>query len=57
MRIDKFLSHAGVGSRKNCNGLIRKGSVVVNGLTVQNSSVHINAEKDRVEIEGKLVLY
>ncbi|MEA3304481.1 MAG: S4 domain-containing protein [Patescibacteria group bacterium] len=31
MRINKFLAHAGIASRRNCDILIQDGEVTING--------------------------
>jgi len=53
MRLDKFLSNKGFGSRKEVSQLIRKGKVRVNQIIVKDPSLHIDPEKDLIEIDGK----
>lgn len=56
-RLDKILSKAGIGSRKEVRQFIKDGLVKMNGLTVKDSSIHINIDKDLIEVKGKPLLY
>lgn len=40
-RLDAFLSHAGLGSRKEVRGLLRKGLVRVDGTVTKNQSLQL----------------
>ena len=53
IRINRFLASAGIGSRRACEDLIRKGLVSVNGMPIVNLSLKIDPEKDRVTLEGR----
>lgn len=55
MRIQKFLSHAGYCSRRKGEEYILGGKVRVNGEVVKNPGAKIHPEKDRVEIDEKVV--
>jgi len=55
VRINKFLSEAGVASRRKAERLVLGGRVKVNGEVVRDLSFKVNPEKDRVEVDGKLV--
>lgn len=55
MRLDKLLSHAGWGSRKQVRELIRKGRVQVNGQTVRKDDLHVDELQDQVTVEDKQV--
>lgn len=57
MRLDKFLSSCGVGSRKNIKQLMKTGTVKVNGSSVTDSSVHIDELTDIVTIDDIQVKY
>jgi len=52
IRLDKFLSLAGFGSRKEVIRLIRKKKVKVNSQTIRDSSFKINPEKDLITVEN-----
>ncbi len=54
-RLQKFLAHAGIASRRTCEELISLGKVKVNGLVVREMGVKVDPEKDRVEVAGKEV--
>lgn len=55
MRLDKFLSKLGIGSRKEVALLIKRGRVTINGIKVTDPGVKVNLEKDVVQIDGKEV--
>ncbi len=54
MRLQKFLAHAGVASRRKAEELIASGHVKVNGKIVRELGTSV-AEGDRVEFDGRLV--
>lgn len=54
VRLNKFLSNAGVCSRREADELIKVGAVVVNGLPVTELGTKISAQ-DRVEVNGREV--
>jgi len=54
-RIQKFLSRAGVTSRRKAEELILGGKVKVNGRVVTELGMKIDPDKDRVQVEGKTV--
>ena len=51
MRINKYIAHAGVASRRKAEELIVAGRVSVNGQIVKELGVQVSA-KDRVEVDG-----
>lgn len=55
MRLQKYLSAAGVCSRRRGEELISQGLVKVNGERVTQPGTLINPESDRVEVDGRLV--
>ena len=55
VRLHKFLAHAGVASRRACEGLIESGKVRVNGRVVEGSPVWVEPGVDEVEVEGRRV--
>lgn len=55
MRLQKFLSAAGVASRRASETLIRGGHVKVNGKVVQEMGVMVDPDKDRVDVDHKRV--
>ncbi len=54
-RLHKFLSRAGVASRRRCEELIAAGRVKVNGETVSLPGIKVDPEHDRVEVDGRPV--
>lgn len=54
-RLQKFLAECGVASRRKCEELIAAGKVKVNGKVVTELGTKVNPQKDKVEVEGKLV--
>jgi 23S rRNA pseudouridine2605 synthase len=55
IRINKYLSEAGLGSRRKVEELVTSGKVRVNGQTVTDLAITVNAAKDKVEVDGKPV--
>lgn len=52
-RINRYLAAAGLGSRRACEDLIRRGLVEVNGAPVANLSMKIDPDMDRVAVDGR----
>lgn len=57
MRLDKFLSNFGFGSRKEVKSLIKQGLVSVNDKPVKNPSLKINPEVDIIKVNNEPVFY
>ena len=55
MRLQKFLAHAGVCSRRKGEEYILEGRVRVNREVVNSLGTKINPESDHVEVDGKPV--
>jgi 23S rRNA pseudouridine2605 synthase/23S rRNA pseudouridine2604 synthase len=55
MRIQKFIAHAGICSRRKAEKHIVNGQVEINGQIVQTPGVKINPDTDHVRIFGKPV--
>jgi 23S rRNA pseudouridine2605 synthase/23S rRNA pseudouridine2604 synthase len=53
MRLQKFLSQAGVCSRRQGEALIAAGRVAVNGQVVTTPGTIVDPEKDRVAVDGR----
>lgn len=56
MRLQVFLSKAGVSSRRSAIDFIRSGRVSVNGTKVFEPSYKVYPEKDRVFFDGNILL-
>jgi 23S rRNA pseudouridine2605 synthase len=52
-RLNKFLAHAGVGSRRHCDDLIVHGRVVVDGQKVRELGTRIDPEHQKVQVDGQ----
>jgi 23S rRNA pseudouridine2605 synthase/23S rRNA pseudouridine2604 synthase len=55
MRLQKFLSHAGVCSRRQAEAYIQEGKVSVNGRVVDRMGVQIDPAVDTVSVSGRVV--
>jgi 23S rRNA pseudouridine2605 synthase/23S rRNA pseudouridine2604 synthase len=56
MRLQKFLSVAGVCSRRKGEELIRSGRVRVNGKTVTELGVKVDPDLDYIEVDGQTAI-
>ncbi len=52
MRLQKFLSRAGVASRRAAEDLIAAGRVTVNGVVVEEMGSRVDPEADEVRVDG-----
>ena len=57
MRIDKFLSNLGVGSRKEVKEYIKKGLVEINGKEVSKPTDKLDPENDKVTFKNQELIY
>jgi len=55
MRLNKYLSHCGVASRRQADDMILAGRVVVNGEKAIKLGIIIDEKKDKVEVDERLV--
>lgn len=55
LRLQKFLSSAGVCSRRQGEEYIKKGWVKVNGEVITELGTKIDPARDRIEIDSKLI--
>src|SRR5262245_29379381 len=53
-RLNKFLAHAGLGSRRHCEELIRAGRVAIAGETVRDLGTRVGPDQE-VSIDGKSI--
>ena len=56
MRISRFLSSAGIASRRKSEALILDGKISVNGVIVKDLSTRIDTCRDKVRFLDKEVL-
>ncbi|MBR5279643.1 MAG: rRNA pseudouridine synthase [Clostridia bacterium] len=57
MRLDKYLSNMGLGSRKDVRGIIGSGAVTVDGQIVKNADAKIQEGISDVQVNGQSVAY
>jgi 23S rRNA pseudouridine2605 synthase len=55
IRLQKYLSGAGVCSRRKGEEYIKAGRIKVNGEVSTQPGVQVDPEKDRVEVDGRVV--
>ncbi|MEZ0343819.1 MAG: pseudouridine synthase [Caldimicrobium sp.] len=53
IRLSKFLSLCGFGSRRKNKDLILQGKVIINGKVIKDLSYRVDPEKDKVFVDGK----
>lgn len=57
MRLDKLLSHAGYGSRRDVRELIKKKLVTVNDERIKKVNIKVNPDEDTIMVDNKKVIY
>ena len=57
MRLNKFLSEAGIASRRKADDLIKEGRIEVNGSVVTELGLKIDPAKDIVKYDGEVVKF
>ncbi|HEX7652626.1 MAG TPA: pseudouridine synthase, partial [Verrucomicrobiae bacterium] len=57
MRLDRYLSNMGRGSRSQVKRLIRSGQVTVNSDTCRNEAMAVDPGSDEVTCAGEIVVY
>lgn len=57
MRIDKWLSNTGYGSRKEVKHLLKSGAVKLNGSVIKDPKTQAHPEKDHVLVHEEEVVY
>ena len=55
MRLDKYLTQAMLGSRREVKEYIKKKRILVNGFDKVSPDMHIDPEKDVVTLDGNVV--
>ena len=55
LRLQVFLSHNGVCSRRKAMDVIKDGRVSVNGLIVKEPSTSINIKNDNIKVDGVII--
>src|SRR4051812_38912102 len=54
-RLNKFLAHAGVGSRRQCDSLIQSGRVKINGVRVVDPGTKVDPDAVDVRVDDSPV--
>lgn len=54
-RLQKFISQAGIASRRHAEELIIQGKVRINGRVITQLGTKVDPDKDRVEVNGKKI--
>jgi 23S rRNA pseudouridine2605 synthase len=54
-RLNKFLAHAGVGSRRHVETLIERGRVAINGAVVRELGTQVDPSIHKVSVDGQPV--
>lgn len=57
MRLDKYLSHNGFGSRKDVKNLVKKNRVLVNDLLVKDPSYILDLDLEVVKVDDEIIHY
>lgn len=57
MRIDKFLSHAGLGSRSVVRKLIKNKKVFCNDILITKDDFKVNTDLDVIKMSGEVISY
>lgn len=57
IRLDKFLTDMGCGTRSIIKNLVRKGKVSVNGEIIKKPEIKINEDEDVVLLDGEEIKY
>lgn len=57
MRIDKFLTEVGLGSRKEVKQLLKKKTITVNNEIIRDGKIQIDEENDCIVFNGQPLIY
>ena len=57
MRLDRFLSEMGIGTRSQLKRMCRAGRVAVNGTVQTSPEFHVDPETDRITVDGRAAVY
>ena len=57
MRLDKYLVHTNIGTRKEVKELIRKSRIKVNGVIVKKDDLKIDEKQDAVLFDDEEIIY
>ncbi|MCW3792352.1 rRNA pseudouridine synthase [Paenibacillus sp. LS1] len=57
LRLDKILSHMGVGTRSELKKMVKQGRIHVDGKAVKDSGIQVNPEVNVIEADGERIVY
>lgn len=57
LRLDKILSHMGVGTRSELKKLVKQGRILVDGKAVKDSGLQVNPDLNVIEVDGERIVY
>lgn len=57
LRLDKVLTHMGLGSRSEIKKYVKQGLITVGGVRVKDSGMHVHPETDEIVLDGEKVVY
>ncbi len=57
MRLDKFLSEKGIGTRKQIKEYVKNGRCSVNGIPASKADMHIDENSDEIAFDGIVLSY
>ena len=57
IRLDKFLSNSGMGTRKDIRTLVKKGRVSVDGVTITDPGLRVDEATSDIRIDDEPVAY
>ncbi|MSS64047.1 pseudouridine synthase [Velocimicrobium porci] len=57
IRLDKYLADMGLGTRTEVKEYIKKGKITVDGLVIKKPEQKINANEQKICMEGKQIVY
>jgi 16S rRNA pseudouridine516 synthase len=57
LRIDKIIADCGAASRKEAAALIKRGSVLANGVRVKSPSDKFDPDSDEISVNGQMLSY
>ncbi|WP_129597105.1 pseudouridine synthase [Anaerophilus nitritogenes] len=55
MRLQKYIAHAGIASRRKAEEMIKEGRVKVNDQVIKDMGVEIDLTKDKIYVDGNFI--
>ncbi|TDT71473.1 ribosomal small subunit pseudouridine synthase A [Hypnocyclicus thermotrophus] len=57
MRLDKYLTECGIGTRSEVKNIIKSGKIKVNDIIIKNNNIKINENKDIISYNNNILKY